>query len=245
VEIFTQEGGAFLSRWGHFLSGITWIGLLYYFNFVQVPSFAAMEAGTRTEAVRKLASRALWWFRWGAVLTLLTGLSILAFNEQLDGDYFKTAPGIAISTGVLLALVMFANVWLVIWPNQKVVIASAERVAGGGEADPGAAPATRRGLLASRTNTLFSIPMLFFMGATSHFAGSDHFEQLPEGGGRLAYWLIVLVIVAVVELNALGYLGGTGPGPLKKPLEAVPNVIVAGFVLWVVLYLLWEILLRA
>ena len=71
MEIFTQEGGAFLSRWGHVISGITWIGLLYYFNFVQTPAFAGFEAPARNEAIAKLVPRALWWFRWAAMLTLL------------------------------------------------------------------------------------------------------------------------------------------------------------------------------
>src|SRR5438309_5743698 len=168
--LFHRVGGVILSRWAHFLAGITWIGILYYFNFVQVPSFAAFEAGSRTEATAKLVPRALWWFRWGAMLTLLSGISILAFQDQFKGSYFKTPSGISIATGILLALIMFANVWFVIWPAQKRVIANAENVLAGREADPAAPGFARRGLLASRTNTLFSIPMLFFMGATSHFA---------------------------------------------------------------------------
>ena len=82
VPIFQRVGGIILSRWAHFLAGITWIGILYYFNFVQVPSFAAFDAGARTEATAKLVPRALWWFRWGAMLTLLSGISILAFQDQ-------------------------------------------------------------------------------------------------------------------------------------------------------------------
>ena len=145
-------------RWGHFLAGIMWIGLLYYFNFVQVPAFAQFEAGPRTEAISKLVPRALWWFRWGAVLTLLTGLSILGFQENLtSGDYFKTTPGMSISTGILLALFMFGNVWLVIWPNQK-------RALGLVEADDATkAASARRAMVFSRTNTALSIPMLLAM----------------------------------------------------------------------------------
>jgi uncharacterized membrane protein len=239
MEIFTQEGGAFLSRWGHVLAGITWIGLLYYFNFVQVPSFAEFEAAPRTEAIRKLVPRALWWFRWAAVLTVLTGLSILAFQEQLtEMDYFKTAPGISIATGILLALTMFANVWLVIWPNQRRVIANAEATAAGREADPGAATAGRKALLASRTNTFFSIPMLFFMVATSHFAAGN-FDASENRG---IYWLIVIVLWAVLELNGLGVFGTETGGP-RAYLDQHRNTIIAGFVLTAVFYLLWEILL--
>src|SRR3954462_5090012 len=152
--LFHRVGGVILSRWAHFLAGITCIGILYYFNFVQTPAFAEFEAGSRTEATAKLVPRAMWWFRWGAMLTLLSGISILGFQDQFDGDYFKTASGVSIATGILLVLVMFSNVWFVIWPNQKKVIANAENVMAGGQADPTAPGFARRGLLASRTNTL-------------------------------------------------------------------------------------------
>jgi uncharacterized membrane protein len=238
LEIFTRQGGVILSRWFHYLAGITWIGLLYYFNFVQTPAFAEFEAGPRTEAFRKLVPRALWWFRWAAMLTVLTGILILGFQKQFDADYMKSSQGAAISTGILLALIMFSNVWLVIWPNQKILIANAERVAAGGEPDPAAAPAGRKGLLASRTNTFFSIPVIFFMGAASHFSPGS---LTAEGGKRALYWVIVIVIAAVAELNALGRLGGYGQDPPRKYLETHKNVIIAGFVLWAVLYLLWDL----
>ena len=242
MEIFSQAGGEMLSRWGHYLSGVTWIGLLYYFNFVQVPSFAEFEAAARTEAVAKLVPRALWWFRFAAMLTLATGIMILGFQENLaGGDYFKTAPGISISTGILLALVMFGNVFGVIWPNQRIVIANAERVAAGGEPDPAAAAAGRRALLASRTNAFFSIPMLWFMGVTSHLAAREY-EVLPEGGQRGIYWAITLVLVVVLELNGTGRIGGPGPGPTKVYLEDHKKTIIAGFGLWLVFVILWELL---
>jgi len=243
VEIFTQQGGEFLSRWGHYLSGVTWIGLLYYFNFVQVPAFAEFDAGARTEAIRKLAPRALWWFRWAAVATVATGLLILGFQDVLFDNmgYWKTTPGISISTGILLALVMFGNVWGIIWRNQKVVIASAEGVAAGREADPNAAAAGRRGLLASRTNTFLSVPMLFFMAATSHFATLGGFVAQPDGGKRLTWWIVVLVVVVLVELNGLGKLAGPGPGGHTKYLDSHKNTIIAGFVLAAVFYALFEI----
>ena len=92
LDIFSKEGFAFLSRWAHVVVGITWIGLLYYFNFVQVPAFAEMEAAARNNAIDKLACRALWWFRWAAVATVVTGILILGFQDQLDGmTYLKTA----------------------------------------------------------------------------------------------------------------------------------------------------------
>ena len=238
MEIFTQEGGVIVSRWGHYLAGVTWVGLLYYFNFVQAPSFAQLEAPARADALQKLVPRALWWFRYAAVLTVLTGISILVFQENLDGDYFKTSPGISISTGILLALVMFANVWMVIWPKQRGVIAAASRTASGAPPDSAVARAGRMALLASRTNTVLSIPMLWFMGVTSHFAGS--FELTPKGGHRALYWLITLALVAGLELNALGVIGGSGQGPTKAYLETHKNAILAGFALWAVFVVLWE-----
>ena len=239
IWIFHRVGGAILSRWVHFLAGITWIGLLYYFNFVQVPSFALFEAGPRTEAVRKLVPRALWWFRWAAALTVLSGVGILAAQEQLDkASYFITPPGLSILTGIFLGLIMFGNVWLVIWPNQQIVIASAERVAAGGEADPAAATAGRKALLASRTNTMFSFPLLFFMGATSHFAGV--FTR-DSSGRRVAYYLVTLVGVGILELNALGLVAGL-TGPTKRYLETHRDTIIAGFALAVIFYIGFQVL---
>ena len=239
MEIFTQDGLAMLSRWGHFLAGVTWIGLLYYFNFVQGAAFAEMDAAARTNATTKLVPRALWWFRYGALLTVITGFLILAFQESFDD--FDTAYGITIGTGILFGLIMASNVWFVIWPAQQIVIGSAERVQSGGEPDPEAPAAARRGLLASRTNTLFSIPLLFFMGSASHFA-FRYPEASTDGGKRAVWWILVLIIAAVIELNALGRIQGYDSGPSKKPLETVQNVIVSGFVLWAVLYLLLEII---
>ena len=99
--------------------------------------------------------------------------------QLFDGDYIKTSPGMSIYTGILLALTMFLNVWLVIWPNQKKVIANARNVQAGGEADPDAAAAGRKALLASRMNTIFSFTMLMFMVGTSHFLGG-FFKLVPE-----------------------------------------------------------------
>ena len=100
LDIFSRYGYAYLSRYLHVVVGITWIGLLYYFNFVQVPAFAEMEGAARNNAIDKLASRALWWFRWAAVATVVTGLLILGFQQHGDSssqltsmDYFKTLPG--------------------------------------------------------------------------------------------------------------------------------------------------------
>jgi uncharacterized membrane protein len=244
LEIFTKYGLAGASRWLHVIAGITWIGLLYYFNFVQVPAFGEMEAAARNNAIDKIASRALWWFRWGAVGTLVMGLMIIAFQPN-QSDYFKGANGVSILTGILLALTMFFNVWLVIWPAQQVVIANARNVQAGGEANPDAPAAGRKAFLASRMNTIFSIPMLLFMVGTSHFFVSDHFKLEPGGGVKAVYWIITIVIWAALELSALGYIQGTGPGPTKQIFENHKNAIITGFVLAGVWYVLWEILFRA
>ncbi len=242
LDIFSRGGGAFLSRWTHVFVGITWIGLLYYFNFVQVPAFAEMEAAARNNTIDKLASRALWWFRWAAAATFASGVLLLIFQKQYKMSYFKTAPGMSIATGVLFAITMFLNVWLVIWPKQKIVITNARNVQAGGEADPAAAGAGRQGLLASRQNTIFSLPMLWFMVGTAHFP----YDTLDTSGGRRAvYWIAILVLWALLELNALGRLGGTAPGGTRVIYDTHKNTIITGFIFTLVVLVLWEVVLSA
>ena len=224
---FTQ----FMLRWVHFLAGITWIGILYYFNFVQTPFFAETEAGVRTAAIQKLVPRALWWFRWGAMFTFLAGISIylMRMSEMGAGLFYSSPYGVTITVGGLLGTLMFLNVWLVIWPNQQVVIASANQVASGGQALPAAAGAGRRGGLASRTNTVFSIPMLLYMGAASHFP-----QMVHQFTSRGLFWLLVIIIVGAVEANALiGTQGAT-----KVPLDSVKGALWFGFLLAGILFLL-------
>ena len=231
------------SRWFHLLAGITWIGLLYYFNFVQTPSFAGFEAPARTEAVRKLVPRALWWFRMAAALTFLTGLLILGFQDQFKGDYFKILPGMSIFAGMLMATVMFLNVWLVIWPNQRIVIGNAQRTAAGQEADPAAAPAARKAALASRTNTLFSISVMWFMIGTSHWVAiTQRFGFIPGSGKRAVWYIVVIALTALIEANALGLLGGYAPSPTRKFLDDHRQTIWAGFALWAIYFILILIL---
>jgi len=246
LDIFDNYGLNFLSRWAHVLAGITWIGLLYYFNFVQVPAFAQLDAGTRNQAIDKLASRALWWFRWAAAATLLFGLLIgfIPLSSSGDGaflsdDYFKSPAGISIATGMLLGITMFLNVWGVIWRNQKKVIANARNVLAGGEADPTVADAGRATLLASRMNTIFSLPMLLFMVGTSHFFGVGGYTT---DDNRVVYWIITAVIWGVLELSCLGIIGGKGQNVTNWIYEDHKRAIAAGLVLTVVWYALWEII---
>src|SRR5438046_6733338 len=169
LDIFSRDGFSYLLRWSHVFVGMTWIGLLYFFNFVQVPASAEMEASASSNAIDKLTSRAMWWFRWAAAATLVSGILLIIFQEQYESDYMKSPGGVAIYAGVLLAVTMFLNVWLVIWPNQKKVIANARNVQAGGEADPAGPPAARRAGLCSRQATNLSLPKVVFMGRNMHF----------------------------------------------------------------------------
>ena len=183
----------FLFRWGHVVFGIAWIGLLYYFNFVQGGYMAAASDEAKVDAFTKLVPSALWWFRWAAMMTFLTGVVLLI--------YIMSALSAGILLGGLMATLMFLNVWLIIWPNQKVVIASNEAIAGGGSADPNQAEAAGKALLASRTNTLFSLPMVFFM--VSHAA-----YTMGAGTYGAGFW-IGLAVVLLIEGNAI--FGKLGP----------------------------------
>jgi uncharacterized membrane protein len=226
--ITTAEGWQFLLRWLHFLAGITWIGILYYFNFVQTPFFGTELGGqARSPMVRGLLPNALWWFRWGAMFTFLSGWAIVLWRLHQGvglGDGYMTR----ILTGGILGTFMWANVWFVIWPAQQIVMRSAEAVAGGGTALPEAAGAGARAGLASRTNTLFSIPMLFFMASASHLTFFNN------GQNDFLYWAIALAIFAALEANMLV---GTGQ-PRQKFLSTVSGTIHAGLGLAVLLYLI-------
>ncbi|MFM7061172.1 MAG: hypothetical protein ACKOZL_08325, partial [Actinomycetes bacterium] len=233
IDFFSMGPGGgleYLTRYAHVVFGVAWIGLLYYFNFVQVPAFAEMEAAARNNAIDKLASRALWWFRWAAVATVVSGILILWAQKRLSGgEYFKSPAGIAIATGILLALTMFVNVWGIIWRNQKVVIANARNVQAGGEADPAAAGAGRKALLASRQNVIYSLPMLAFMVGTSHFGAKGG----ADGSQRGLYWGITALIWILFELNALGVFG-KDPGGTRKIYDTHKAAIVTGVVYLVV-----------
>ena len=237
MALFTGEGWLFLLRWFHFLAGITWIGMLYYFNFVQTPFFATAEAPVRSGMVAGgLLNRALWWFRWGAMITFITGWLILfhRIGRMGLGPFFDTSYGWAIFIGGMLGSLMWANVWFVIWPAQQVVMASAQQVKGGGQAVPEAAARGQRAGFASRTNTLLSIPMLFFMGAAAHLPLFPHVTKTA----KYSMLVVLLVLMAIAEINAM--VGTTGPG--KKMLGSLKGTFWGGFVLTFILYFAIEIL---
>ena len=154
-----------LLAWGHFLAGITWIGILYYFNFIQVPFLKAVKPETKAEAFQHLVPNALWWFRWGALFTWLFGAALLMNQHRMGSAFMLQGQDAIIGMGAWLGTIMLLNVWGIIWPNQKKVL-------GMKEASPEEkAKAARTALLASRTNTLLSIPMLFFMASSGHASG--------------------------------------------------------------------------
>ena len=166
--IFLQMDGAadyafytFLFRWLHVLSGVMWIGILWYFNFVQIPNMGNIPDDQKPAISKVIAPAALWWFRWGAMATIITGLILAAMNGYLTQALALGTDGVAkhtmIGIGMWLGIIMFFNVWFIIWPNQKVALGIVD-----GSADEKAASA-RKAMLFSRTNTMLSIPMLFAM----------------------------------------------------------------------------------
>ena len=211
----TAEFINLLVRWGHLLFGITWIGMLYYFNFIQGGYFKSASPEGLADAKAKLAPSALWWFRWGAMFTFITGVILLGMvhgNGQLN-NY--------IIVGATMGTLMAANVWMIIWPAQKIALGIVE---GGDKAAAGA-----KALLASRTNTLLSAPMLFAMLAGPHYAG--HGYGTAVGGTGL---IAALVVIGVLEANAIkGRLG---------PIASVRGVIVSSLVLTAVFALMINML---
>lgn len=158
-------------RWIHFIFGIIWIGLLYFFNFVNGPFAKTLDAGTKKIVVPQLMPRALWWFRWGAMVTFLSGWIYIIGKLQLngagltgEGGLFTSTWGQWISTGALLGSIMWFNVWFIIWPAQKKLITWIKK----GESPTEMAGLTKKAFLASRFNTYLSFPMLFCMAAASH-----------------------------------------------------------------------------
>lgn len=154
----------FLLRWLHVLCGVMWIGLLWYFNFVQIPNMPNIPDDQKPAIGKVIAPAALWWFRWGAMGTIITGLLLANANGYLveaitigASEGFASPKNVAIGIGMWLGTIMWFNVWFVIWPNQKRALGIVEV-----DADTKAASA-RTAMLFSRTNTMLSVPMLYAM----------------------------------------------------------------------------------
>ena len=197
-----------LFRFGHILVGITWIGLLYYFNFIQTEYFKEAEENARKDAVAKLAPRALWWFRWAAFLTFLTGLALL--------HYISVKITLEIILGATMGTLMMLNVWGIIWPHQKIVI---------GLKEGDVAVAGPKAGLASRTNTLFSVGMLYFMVASAHYPASGQVlgANLEMTGTGL---LVGLAVIFAIQANAIW-------GKMLPAIASVRSVIISSFALCV------------
>ena len=193
--------GTVLIRFAHILFGVLWIGLLYYFNFVQTEYFKESEASAKSDVVQKLVPNALWYFRWAAAFTFFTGLYLLY--------WLSITVNIGILLGTLMGTVMAANVWFVIWPNQKKVIAGA----------PDAVDAGAKAGLASRTNTLFSIPMLYLMVYSAHGGALPMIAETDMTG----LW-VGIAIVLLIEANALF-------GKMNPMITSVKAVIHSGLLL--------------
>jgi|TARA_B110000483_G_scaffold204867_1_gene248112 uncharacterized membrane protein len=164
---FDKSYWSFLFRWLHVLSGVMWIGILWYFNFVQIPNMGKIPDEQKPAITGVIAPAALFWFRWGAMATLITGLIVAYLNGYIAdaitiGLMDNVPKHTAIGIGMWLGTIMFFNVWFIIWPNQKkalgiVQVEAAEK-----------AKAGRTAMLFSRTNTMLSIPMLYAMVAAQN-----------------------------------------------------------------------------
>jgi uncharacterized membrane protein len=171
----------------------------------------------------------MWWFRWGAMFTFLSGWTLVLLYLFMDGMSLGDGLITRILTGGVLGTFMWYNVWFLIWPAQRdFVIKNAEQVAAGGQPIPEAAAKGGLAGRMSRTNTLFSIPMLFFMGSARHL------EIIHNGSNDLIYWVLALAVILAVQLNAMV---GVAPGR-QKYLSTVSGTIHAGLGLTLVLYLL-------
>lgn len=160
---FDQVFWEFLFRWLHVLNGVMWIGLLWYFNFVQIPNMPNIPDDQKPAIGKVIAPAALFWFRWGAMGTIITGLILAMLSGYLIEALTLSGNGLIIGIGMWLGAIMWFNVWFVIWPNQKKALGMVEVDA------ETKAKAARTAMLFSRANTLLSIPMLFCMVAQQNF----------------------------------------------------------------------------
>jgi uncharacterized membrane protein len=198
MDILTDQ--AFFRAF-HILFGITWIGLLYYFNFIQGEYVKIADPDAKADVFKKLAPNALWWFRWAALFTFLTGVILL--------HQISVRIGTEIILGSTMGILMLLNVWGIIWPNQKIVL---------GLKEGDASVAGPKAALASRTNTLFSVPMLMFMVYSAHGYAPISLNAIMAAS----------VIIFLIQANAIW-------GKMLLAITSVRSVIISSFVLAVVL----------
>lgn len=228
MTLFSGAAAELWMRWVHYIFGILWIGHLYYYNFSQTPYMAEADAAAKSSLMQKLQPRTMFWFRWGAMFTFLFGWAMIGHKLGM-GVPLASAWGTIILTGGILGTLMFLNVWLIIWPRNKIMIESAVRVAKGEAAIPGVADLGARAAIGSRTNTLLSIPMLFFMGSASHLP-----LTLSPEKSLVPYWCTFAIISGLIQLNAAkGKMG---------PMQKLGGTIHFGILLTLVLYFAMEYL---
>jgi uncharacterized membrane protein len=211
MDLFTDQ--AFFRSF-HILFGIAWIGLLYYFNFVQTEYVKVADPNAKADVMKKLAPNALWWFRWAAFFTFLTGVILL---------YQITARiGTEIILGATMGTLMMLNVWGIIWRNQKIVL---------GMKDGDVASAAAKAGLASRTNTLFSVPMLMYMVYSAHAQGS----YLVLDDWNMTSLIVGLALIFAIEANAIW-------GKMLPVIASVRAVIISSFVLAIIFKIITDTL---
>ena len=220
-----MEAVEFLTRWCHYLFGIAWIGISYYFGFVPRTGDATASGGADAQLCARVDRHGLLWLRHGALLTFLTGAVLFLF-KWIDNGWGGLSVDVVVAS--VMATLMFLNVWLVIGPNASLVTGSRESVQAGGEAYAGADKAAAKAFLALRTNALLSAPMVLLMMTSAHFTlGKPHAhgDVVHTSAAALA---VSLAIVALIEANAIW----GRPGPV---LNRAPVLVAASLVLSVVL----------
>ena len=212
MDILTDQS---FFRAFHILFGIAWIGLLYYFNFIQGEYVKVADPDAKADVFKKLAPNALWWFRWAALFTFLTGVILL--------HQISVRIGTEIILGATMGTLMMLNVWGIIWRNQKIVL---------GMKEGDAAAAGAKAALASRTNTLFSVPMLMYMVYSAH--GQDPTGLIIHPEWSSTSLLVGLAIIFAIEANAIW-------GKMLPAITSVRAVIISSFVLAIALKVITDL----
>jgi uncharacterized membrane protein len=212
MDILTDQS---FFRAFHILFGIAWIGLLYYFNFIQGEYVKVADPDAKADVFKKLAPNALWWFRWAALFTFLTGVILL--------HQISLRIGTEIILGATMGTLMMLNVWGIIWRNQKIVL---------GMKEGDAAVAGAKAGLASRTNTLFSVPMLMYMVYSAH--GQDPTGLIIHPEWSSTSLLVGLAIIFAIEANAIW-------GKMLPAITSVRAVIISSFVLAIALKVITDL----